>query len=151
MHLSVVGLSPRFLELPGVQEWYRDFQTDTTVYQAHQRIRLSSTVSLMTCRQGIPPRPRPKRSQQIPNPASIGSGLPNTITNIGANLPRGVLLAGYGLFPPLGVLFFQQSNNIDDSGMDEPSPEIRYQTLFKTLRASLLLLFITLVIICWIV
>jgi hypothetical protein len=96
----------------------------------------------------MPPRPRPKRNRQIPNPAAIGSGLPNSITNIGSNLQRGVLLAGYGLFPPLGVMFFQSNNEIDDTGMDEPSPEMRYQTLFKTIHILLLLLFIGIVIVC---
>jgi|JI6StandDraft_1071083.scaffolds.fasta_scaffold19864_1 hypothetical protein len=145
----MAGISSGLSQLPRLQKRYRNFEVDTAVHSAHQRVRRSSTVITgLIHRQGVPPRPRPKRSQQIPNPAAIGSGLPNTITNIGANLQRGVLLAGYGLFPPLGVLFFQQNTTIDDSGMDEPSPEMRYQTLFKSLRALLALLFITLVIVC---
>lgn len=48
----------------------------------------------------------------------------------------------------MGVLCFQQNSTIDDSGMDEPSPEMRYQTLFKSIRVVLLLLFIALIIVC---
>lgn len=68
-------------------------------------------------RQGVPPRPKPKRNQQVPNPAAIGAGLPNSIANIGANLHRGVLLAGYGLFPSVAMQALQQNNDINDDGL----------------------------------
>lgn len=45
---------------------------------------------------GIPPRPRPFRKTK---PSNLKIGLPKSISNIGMNVQRGVLLAGYGLFP----------------------------------------------------
>jgi hypothetical protein len=54
----------------------------------------------------LPSRPQPKRYQQVPNPAAIGSGLPNTVLNAGSNIHKRILLAGYGLFPSLSILLF---------------------------------------------
>lgn len=62
------------------------------------------------------------------------------------NLQRGVLLAGYGLFPSLGINLFQVNSEIDDTGLPEPSPEMRYQTLMKALRFLLVLVFLAVVL-----
>jgi hypothetical protein len=55
---------------------------------------------------GIPPRPRPFRKTK---PSNFKNSLPKSISNIGMNVQRGVLLAGYGVFPSsymaLGHLF----------------------------------------------
>lgn len=63
------------------------------------------------------------------------------------NLQRGVLLAGYGLFPSLSINLFQVNSEIDDTGLPEPSPEMRYQTLFKVIRFLLVVLFVTVVLV----
>ena len=57
----------------------------------------------------------------MPNPAAIGSGLPNSVLNAGSNLHKGVLLAGYGLFPSLSVLLFVKNNIIQQVGNDVDS------------------------------
>lgn len=47
---------------------------------------------------GVPPRPRPFRK---PKASSVKKELPKSIANIGMNVQRGVLLAGYGIFPSM--------------------------------------------------
>lgn len=45
---------------------------------------------------GIPPRPRAFRKSRVNKNMKQ---LPKSISNIGMNVQRGVLLAGYGIFP----------------------------------------------------
>lgn len=54
---------------------------------------------------GIPPRPRPLRKLNVPKDKY--HKLPKSILNIGMNMYRGVLLAGYGILPSMHMMMFQ--------------------------------------------
>ena len=54
---------------------------------------------------GIPPRPRPLRKLKLEKDKH--HKLPKSILNIGMNMYRGVLLAGYGILPSIYMMMFQ--------------------------------------------
>lgn len=54
---------------------------------------------------GIPPRPRPLRKFKLSKDKL--NTIPKSILDIGMNMYRGVLLAGYGLVPSLSMMIFQ--------------------------------------------
>jgi hypothetical protein len=54
---------------------------------------------------GIPPRPRVHR--KVEKRRKQGDELPKSIGKMGMNLYRGVLLAGYGIFPNCYAMLYQ--------------------------------------------
>jgi len=77
--------------------------------------------------EGVPARPLPKRQNPQRNSNAIGSDGNFMRSNLGMNLQNGVLVAGYGLFPSLFNLIFQQENKIEDTDTDQVSPEVAQQ------------------------